>query len=78
MLLRTATIPPTRSRIKPLHEIRNYRGARRHVVGYSWSRPASPITGMVYDCVLGYGLTAEAALADARSKIAIVVSKGAK
>jgi hypothetical protein len=33
---------------------------------------------MVYDCVLGYGLTAEAALADARSKIAIILSKGAK
>lgn len=64
-----------RSRIKPFYDTRAYRGKRRVVVGYSWSRPASTYYGMVYDCVLGYGETFEAALANAKAKVAGMSSK---
>lgn len=64
-----------RSRIKPFYGMRTYRGKRRFVVGYSWSRPAATYYGMVYDCVLGYGETFDAALAMAKAKVARAASK---
>lgn len=60
--------PAERAYIKPFSENRAYRGKRRQVVGYSWSRPASTFHGRVYDCVLGYGDSFDAALKMARAK----------
>lgn len=36
--------------------VRQYRGKEQFVVGYEWCRPgSSPITGRVYETILGYG-----------------------
>lgn len=61
-----------RSHIKPMLETRMYRGKRRVLVGYTWSRPASTFYGRVYDCVLGYGDSFEEAFKMAEEKAAML------
>lgn len=51
-----------RTDINPIYAFREYRGKRRHLVGYYWSRPQATYYGMAYDCILGYGDTPEAAI----------------
>lgn len=51
--------------------IRQYRGRKPYVVGYSWSRPYSGhATGKVYERILGRGYDFESAVADANARIA--------
>ena len=45
-----------RSIIYPIVNRRLYRGKLRFVVGYSWVHPYSHfVSGIVHDCILGYG-----------------------
>jgi hypothetical protein len=63
--------PPDRRFRGPLVSIRVYRGKRQYVVGYEWVRPYSNYySGLVHDCVLGWGETFEAAVDRMKKKIA--------
>jgi hypothetical protein len=62
-------IPKDRAWAKPWAERNDYRGKRRCLVGYSWSKRHSSLSrGRVYDAVLGYGDTFDEALAMMRAR----------
>lgn len=45
-------------------KVGTFRGERRVLAGYQWSRPQSHfMSGRVYECTLGRGFTAETAVA---------------
>jgi hypothetical protein len=57
----------------PVAERRQYRGKIRYVVGYGHSRLYSHhFSGLVYDRILGYADTLEAALAMMERKLTVV------
>lgn len=71
--IREFAIPRDRTGIKPYYNVREYRGKWQWVVGYSWSRPYSHhMTGLVYDCVLAWGETFEAAMIRAKKRFELV------
>lgn len=71
-LIGTARLPSDRGHIRPLCEQRVYRGKYQWVVGYTWSKIGSnPRSGTVYDAVLGWGDTFDAALEKARTKVVV-------
>ena len=54
----------------PVAERRKYRGKDRCIVGYGWTRPYSHYaSGLVYDCIMGYGETFEEAIAMMKRKV---------
>ncbi len=62
-------MPSGRRLWAPLVEIQKYRGKRQYVVGYTWSKPYSHhMSGLVYDCVLGWGETFDAAVERMKKK----------
>lgn len=56
----------------PLVTRMKYRGKEQCVVGYTWTRPqAHSMSGIVNDCVLGWGDTFEQAIEMMRAKVTL-------
>lgn len=69
-MLPKVSVPKTRRLFGPMTGRRTYRGKEQCVVGYSWVRPGSHhLKGLVYDCVLGWGETYDAAIAKMKERI---------
>ena len=69
-LIKLARIPANRVGKSALCGIRDYRGKRQWVVGYSWHRPgAHHANGLVYDAILGWGESPELALKKALGRL---------
>lgn len=52
------------------HKRGTYRGKARYLIGYSWTRVGAHYAmGRVYDVVLGYGDSFDAALENAKARV---------
>jgi hypothetical protein len=73
-LIARAGVPKERLDIRPEWGRRKYRGKDQIVVGYSWCKGYGR-TARVYDTVLGWGPTLDAAFDRAEQRAAVTVSE---